>query len=210
MRAFAGCLGMVFHFSALSLLPLATAVAISFVTPLLATALSGPLLKERVGPDRWLAVFAGFAGVLVMVRPGAQGLSMGALLALAGALCGAFAVVFVRRLSQSEGSLTIVLYYTLTTLTVSSLALPFEFVLPDWHDGLMLVGIGLVGGVAQIFMTWAYRRAPASVVAPFDYTGLIWGLLLGIAFWGEVPDAGMLVGAAIIAASGFYILYRSR
>lgn len=210
LRSLAGFLAMIFHFSALSLLPLATAVAISFFTPLLATALAGPLLKERVGLDRWLAILAGFAGVVVIVQPGPAGLSGGALLALAGALSGAFAVIFVRRLGRTEESLTIVVYYSLTTLTLSSLVLPFEFVVPGWRDGAIFIAIGLVGGIAQILMTWAYRSAPMSTVAPFDYTALLWGLVLGLLFWGEMPDLGMLIGAAVIAASGLYILYRSR
>lgn len=207
-RSLAGLAAIFLLFLAFALLPLAEAVALSFAGPLFLTLLSIPLLGEQVGPRRWAAVVVGFLGVLVIVRPGAGVFGLEALVPLGGALAYAFAMVSVRKLARTETNAAIVFYFTLSCTVASAAALPFVWVAPQLADLPALVGVGLLGGVAQLFMTQAFRLAPAAVVAPFEYLAILLAVGYGYAFWGEVPDRWTLVGAAIVTASGLYILRR--
>lgn len=208
LRSLIGMTSMVLFFWAFAVLPLAEAVAISFSGPLFLTLLSIPLLGERVGPRRWLAVLAGFVGVLLIVRPGSGLFGLTALIPVGAALGFALAMICVRRLSITESNTAIVFYFTLTCTAVSALALPFEWVTPALEHWLPLIAIGLIGGTAQLFMTQAFRLAPASTVAPFEYTAIVFALSFGVLIWNEIPDAWMLVGTAIVIGSGLYILHR--
>lgn len=208
LRSLIGLASMTLFFWAFAVLPLADAVAISFSGPLFLTLLSIPLLGERVGPRRWLAVLAGFAGVLLIVRPGSGLFGLTALIPVGAALGFALAMICVRRLSITESNTAIVFYFTLTCTAVSGLALPFEWVKPAPEHWLPLIAIGLIGGTAQLFMTQAFRLAPASTVAPFEYTAIVFALLFGVLIWNEIPDAWMLIGTAVVIASGLYILHR--
>ncbi|HYE50472.1 MAG TPA: DMT family transporter [Azospirillaceae bacterium] len=211
-RSLIGLTSMCLGFTAITLLPLANAVALGFTAPLFTTILGIPLLGERIRWRRAAAVLVGFAGVLVMVRPnfgpGGEFLSLGTGLALAGAFCAALAMISIRRLSSTEPSTTIVFYFMAAASLVSGAVLPFQFVMPDLTGALLLVAIGLIGGVAQVLLTTAYRNAPVAVVAPFDYTAMLWATGWGFVLWGHVPDRAVMVGAAIVVASGIYILYR--
>lgn len=207
-RSAIGLTAMSMMFWSFHLLPLGTAVAFNFTAPLFLTALSVPLLREAVGPHRWAAVGVGFLGTLVMLRPSGDVLEIGALVALAAAVCQSIAMVTIRQLSRSESSSTIVFYFTFITTALCSLVQPFVWVTPQGWDWLLLIGCGLTGGVAQLFMTRAYALAPAAVVAPFNYTALLFALLFGWLLWGEVPDGWTLAGAAVVACSGLYILHR--
>lgn len=203
---------MMLIFAAFRLMPLADVVAITFSTPLFLTLLSIPLLGERVGPHRWAAVLAGFAGVLLMIRAGGGlggGLaSTGALLALASAAIGAILTIAVRRMTLTESSPILVTYPALVTTLLSVALLPFGWTIPDWQDALLLAAIGLGSGIGQFWWTQAFRFAPAAVAAPFSYLSMIWSMGLGYLFWGDVPSAMLVAGAAVVAASGLYILYR--
>jgi drug/metabolite transporter (DMT)-like permease len=176
--------------------------------PIFLTALSVPLLAEKVGIRRWSAVVVGFLGVLVMTRPGTGVLQFGALLAINGAVFYALAMVLVRRLSMTESPTTIVFYMTLFSTIASGFVLPFFWVDPDPIGWLLLTCIGLLGGVAQMAMTQAFRAAPVATIAPFEYLALVFATGFGFGIWGDVPDAYIITGATIVVASGLYILHR--
>ncbi len=202
-------LGALFtFFTGLRYLPLAEAISIAFAAPLFVTALSVPILGERVGPRRWAAVVIGFLGVLVMTRPGAEAFRPEALYILAAALCYALSMLVTRRLARSDSTPAIMLSGICVALAVSSLALPFDWRTPVGADIWLFVLLGLVGGTGMYFMTQAYRYAPAAVIAPFDYTALLWATLFGWLVWHELPDTNVWFGAAIVIASGLYIVYR--
>jgi drug/metabolite transporter (DMT)-like permease len=208
---------MSLFFLALGLLPLADTMALGMSGPIFLTALSVPLLGERVGLRRWSAVVVGFLGVLVMVRPGSGVFQPAALIALSGAFFYALAMVSIRHLSRTEPATTIVFYFTLFAAIVGLLTWPLGAVAPDWlgawarpdlEGWIVLIGIGLIGGMAQLTMTYAFKLAPVAVIAPFEYGAIVIGVAYGLAIWNEVPDRFMLLGAAIVIASGLYILYR--
>ena len=212
-HAFRGVLGlaaMACFFAAYALMPLGDAVAIGMSGPIFMTALSVPLLREQVGLRRWSAVVVGFAGVLLMTRPGAGSLAPGAVLALSGALFYALAMISIRKLSRTEHPTTIVFYFTLFATLGAAISLPFgQWVTPaSLLDLGLLVAIGLFGGFAQFAMTHAFRLAPVAIVAPFDYLALVFAMVLGYAIWGDLPDAWILSGAAVVVVSGLYILHR--
>jgi drug/metabolite transporter (DMT)-like permease len=190
------------------LLPLADAVAISFSAPLFLTALSVPLIGEKVGIYRWSAVIVGFVGVLVMVHPSGDVFQWGALSALANAVFYAIGSLTVRGMSRTEPSVRIVFYTMLFATVLSGLACPFVWVTPSWSDMLILMGVGIAGGIGQLWMVQAYRFAPAAVIAPFTYTSMVWALGFGFMLWGDVPTERVLIGVAIVIASGLYILHR--
>lgn len=198
----------VFIFLAYHLMPLADAVAITFSAPIFLTILSIPMLGEQVGRHRWAAVAAGFLGILIMVPPGASVLSAGAALALGNAAISASVTIALRRMSLTEQSTTLVSYQTLVTTALSILLLPFGWMTPTWIDGLALAALGLCSGVGQFLWTQAFRYTPAAVCAPFSYTAMIWAIVFGYLVWGDVPTPLLLLGAALVAASGIYILYR--
>jgi drug/metabolite transporter (DMT)-like permease len=217
LRSITGVTSMFLNFAALKLLPLATLTGFSFVMPIFAVVLAALLLRERVGPWRGTAVVIGFGGVLLMVNPHggpatllAHGLSTGAGLALLGALLSAFVVIFIRQMSATERSEAIVFYFMLTTALAGGLSMiwwraPLSFGAATW-----LVLCGLLGGVGHICMTYSYRYAEPSLLAPFDYVAMVWAALFGFAAFGEVPEQLVLVGAAIVVASGLFIVWRER
>ena len=208
IRAVLG-LGATFaFFTGLRYLPLAEAISIAFAAPLFVTALSVPILGERVGPRRWAAVVAGFLGVLIMTRPGAEAFRPEALYILAAALCYALAMLVTRRLARSDTTPAIMLSGICISLVVSGLALPFGWRTPLGLDFWLFVLLGLIGGIGMYFMTQAYRYAPAAVIAPFDYTALVWGTLIGWLVWQELPGVNVWLGAAVVVASGLYIIHR--
>lgn len=207
-RAVLGITAMMLGFASYTLMPLANAVAISFMSPLVITALSVPLLGERVGPWRWSAVVIGFVGVLVIVNPGEGFLTTGALVAIGGAAVTALAMITIRQLNRTDKPVAIVFYFAVFATLFSALPLPFVWVTPQGWDWALLAGAGLAGGFGQHFMTRAFALAPAAVVSPFNYVSLIWSVLAGWMFWGDLPASNVFVGAAIVIASGLVILWR--
>jgi drug/metabolite transporter (DMT)-like permease len=191
--------GMFTNFSALTRLPLADATAISFASPLITVALAAVVLKERVRIYRWSAVLIGFAGVIIMLIPhfdfsryAAAGATVtaaaGSLFALTSAVCNAGTVIQTRRLTQTETTSSIVFYFSLICAIAGALTLPFAWHSPTGHELVALVALGILGGLAHIFLTESYRYAPASVVAPFDYSAMLWALVLGYWLFGELPS----------------------
>lgn len=210
VRSAVGLTGMVCGFSAVQHLPLTEATALQFASPLFMTALSALILAEPVGRHRWGAVIVGFVGVLIMARPAPGHFNLpGVTLGLLSALGAAGAMVAIRQIASTERGPTIVFYFTLGG-TILGLAgsLLFGWVTPDATTLGLLVLAGLIGGVGQLFLTEALRVAPVGVVAPFDYTQLVWAAGIGLLIWGELPRATTLVGAVIVAGSGVYILHR--
>jgi len=209
LRSGSQFLSMVAIFTAFRMMPLADAVAIQFASPLFLTVLSIFLLGERVGLHRWSAVLVGFAGVLVMVRPGPGLLESGALFALANAVISASVTIAMRRMSLTESSTTLVAYQGLFTALLGACLLPFGWVTPHgWVAFALLASAGVLSGIGQYCWTQAFRFAPAAVAAPFSYMAMIWALGFGFVLWGEVPTVGLLAGGVVVAGSGLYILYR--
>lgn len=189
-------------------LPLAEATAIAFSAPLFVTALSVLVLKEPVDGRRWLAVAAGFAGVLVIVRPGAASFQMAALLPLATAALYAVMMLTARAIGATESMLTTTLYIVLGQLVCSAVAVPAFWTPPEWSHWPYFAGIALFSTLGLTFITQGFRIGPASVVAPFDYTGLLWASLLGWFVWQDIPELPDYLGAAFIVGSGLYIAWR--
>jgi drug/metabolite transporter (DMT)-like permease len=212
--------GMFTNFSALTRLPLADATAISFASPLITVALAALILKERVRIYRWSAVLIGFAGVIVMLIPhfdvgayaGAGGTvaAVGSVFAITSAICNAGTVIQTRRLTQSETTSSIVFYFSLVCAIAGALTLPFAWHSPTGREFAALIALGILGGVAHIFLTESYRYAAASVVAPFDYTSMLWALMLGYWMFGELPDTTVYLGASIVAGAGLFVIWRER
>jgi drug/metabolite transporter (DMT)-like permease len=208
-RSAVGLTGMICGFTAVSLLPLTQSTAISFSAPLFMVALSALILKEPVGLHRWAAVAVGFVGVLIMVHPDPRHfVGVGVLFAIAAAVGSAGAMIAIREISRTEPGPTIVFYFTLAGTAVGLASLPFGWVMPSPGVLALLVAAGLIGGTGQLLLTEAIRRAPVAVVAPFDYTQLVWAGLIGFLVWGETPAILTLIGAMVVAASSTYILWR--
>lgn len=198
-------------FSALSFIPLADATAIMFVAPILVTALSMPLLGERVGPRRWASIVVGFGGALIIIRPGTAAMDPAAFLALAAATCYALYQIATRRLSRSDPPMTTLFYSALVGAGLTSLVVPFAWIAPrSLGDGLALAALGVIGGLGHYLLIKAFDAAPAATVSGFGYFTLVWATLLGFLAFGDLPDAWTVVGALVIAGSGLYILHRER
>jgi drug/metabolite transporter (DMT)-like permease len=219
LRSGAGTMAMFFGFSALLLLPLADATAIGFAAPVISVILAVFILGEAVRFYRWAAVVAGFLGVLMMVWPHlgggtAGGAELGAIFALLGAVCSAFAMNFIRLMSRPgeghEPGTTIAFYFQATAATLGALFLPFVWVTPDWGDLGILILIGICGGLGQLLMTHSYAYAPVATIATFDYVAMIWAVLFGWLFLSEFPAVLVLAGAGVVAASGLFIVWRER
>jgi drug/metabolite transporter (DMT)-like permease len=215
-RAFTGIGAMVLMFLGLQRLPLADSTAISFVAPLFNVALAAIFLGEAVRFWRWSAVLVGFAGVLVMLSPHlgttamTSSAAVGALMTLVGAFLVAAAMTQVRSMTSTETTASLVFSFQLIAAFVGLLMFPWTWIWPAPADALALLGIGVFGGIAQILLTDSYRHAPASVVAPFSYTAMIWATLLGYFMFNELPDAIVLVGAAIVVGAGLFVIFRER
>jgi drug/metabolite transporter (DMT)-like permease len=210
LRAVFGITSMGCGFLSFALMPLADSVAIGMSAPIFLTAVSVPLLGEKVGWRRWAAVIVGFLGILIITRPGMGVFGAGALLALAGSLLYAFAIVQIRKMPAGEPAATTVFFFSLIATGVGGASLPWQWVTPGPLMLACLIVIGLIGGLAQMALTVAYRIGPVSIVAPFEYTGLLFATGFGFAIWGQVPDRFVFLGAVVVIASGLYILHRER
>lgn len=209
LRAVLVCASSFLFVGALSVMPLADAIAITFAGPLFVTALAPIFLHEQVGWRRWGAVLTGFAGVIVMVRPsGASALQWVALLPLGVALCGAIRDITTRHMHGTETTAGIMFYSTGGVIVVGFATAPFAWEpISAIQYGMFAIN-GLVLGGAYFFLVEALRLAEASLVTPYKYATLIWAILIGIAVWGDLPDLQMLGGAVLVVASGLYILHR--
>lgn len=192
--------------------PLATATTIMFMSPILVTLLSIPLLGEKVGIRRWFGIMTGFAGAMLVVRPWSEGVTTtaaGLLFLLLAALLNANYQILTRMV-RGEDPLTSLIYTAAGGAIVTSLMLPWVWQAPDFSQWLFFVGSGFMGGLGHFCLIRSLRLAPASVVAPFSYATLVWATALGFIFWGDLPDVMTLAGAAFIVAAGLYIFSRER
>ncbi|MDB5719794.1 MAG: family transporter, partial [Alphaproteobacteria bacterium] len=208
-RAGVGLTTMLLSFTALDYLPLAEATTIGFAAPLFAVILSALVLKEKVGRHRWSAVVAGFVGVLLVMRPhGAQLPPIGLGIALLAAFGSSVVIITIRQIGRTEGTQTIVLWFTLLSALGCATAMPWAGHAHDGRIWLILLAVGTCGGLGQILMTASLRFAPVSTVVPFDYVQLLWAVLLGWLIFATGTAPTTWTGAAIIVASGLYTVHR--
>lgn len=217
-RGFLGIASMFLNFAALARLPLMDATAISFAAPLITVVLASIVLNEHVRAYRWWTVGLGFVGVIVMLWPyldiwslfyvGSPARTIGALCATVACFTNAGTVIQTRRLTDSESTPAIVFYFSLICAIAGLATLPFGWLMPTRMEFFGLAMIGVLGGLSHLLLTESYRYAPASVVAPFDYTAMIWAFMLGYALFGELPSAFVFVGAAIVVACGLFVIWR--
>ncbi|POF32239.1 DMT family transporter [Roseibium marinum] len=195
-------------FYAFTALPLAEVYGLLFTMPLLITAFSVPLLGETVRAQRWAAVVVGLVGVLIVLRPGMVSMSLGHLAALTAACANSLATILIRKLGGQERSAVLILYPMILSMIAMSLTLPFVYVPVDLPDLGLMATIGFLSVIAQIFIIGAYRAAPAAVVAPLQYSQILWATLFGALFFAEIPDIYVAVGSSIIIASGIFVVWR--
>lgn len=220
VRALVGLSAMSCLFFGILNLPLPDATTIYYATPLVIVVLSVFFFKENVRLFRWSAVLIGFAGVLIIVWPnlsiangelgGDGNRRFGVIIALTGAVLAAFATTAVRSLVKTEGSASIVLYFSGITSLVCLATIPFGWVMPPPDQFAILVMTGIVGGFAQIFLTESFRHADLSIIAPFEYSSLIFSILIGYFVFAEIPTLNMLIGGVIVTAAGVAIIWRER
>ncbi len=192
----------------LQFLPLATAISAVFMGPLFITAMAPIILSERVGWRRWLAVLIGFAGVIIMVRPGTEAFQWAILFPIAGAMCGGLRDLITRRISQAESTLALLSVTTIAIMLAGIVSVPFGWREFHTHDLIKFAASGSLVCGGHYLMIDAFRRGEAGLVAPFKYTSLLWAIVIGYVAFGELPDRWTLTGAAIIVLAGLYVFYR--
>lgn len=209
IRTVSGIISLSLLFFAVSRIPIADATALSYSAPIFITLLSVFLLKETIGLRRWLAIFVGFIGVLLIAQPGGVGWSIGVAAGIASAITGALVAILLRSLSSTERSVTIGLYYNSTGALVCIVwVLAIGGVLPRGEDLLLFCVFGVLCSAQQWLLTISFRYAEASLLAPFEYMAMIFAAIVGYLFWGEIPVLTTWIGAAVIASSGLFIFVR--
>ncbi len=192
---------------AFTTMPLAGAVAINFSSPLFATLFAALWLKEKIGIARGAALFAGFIGVLLVAAPGADSFRLGALFALGNAVLFGSVTAAVRGMTVTESAETLTMYQMVFLAVFFTAALPFFFVMPTAANAGILLGNGIVNGLGQYWWTRSLSLAPPSAVGPFYYFMLVWTIVLGFLFWGDLPTLLLLAGSAVVVGSGMFLLW---
>ncbi|QGY27757.1 DMT family transporter [Pantoea cypripedii] len=219
IRGFSGTGGMYFNYLALVYISLADATALSYAAPLFTVIMAALLLKERVRASRWLAVVVGLSGILMMLSSKLTLFSgsvahasagVGVLCALVAAFCTAISNVQIRFLNGIEKPGAIVFYFSLMTTAIGLATALFGWAMPNGTQLLLLIGCGLFGGMAQILVTLSLRYADASLLAPFDYTTLVWSMVIGYLFLDSLPGENTLMGASIVALAGIFAVWREQ
>ena len=213
VRSTIGVTSMFLTFAALAYLPLAEATAIAYATPLIMVFLAAFFLKEVVRRYRWSAVAVGFVGIGIILVPMFnadvdRNFAIGFSIALGAAALSACAAIQVRQLVDSESSITIVLYFSLFSTLAALLSIPFGWSALDLKQSLLLVGAGLLGGIAQLLHTQSFRFADASLVAIFQYTSMIWAVCFGYVIFHDIPQTTTWIGAAVVIAAGIFVIIR--
>lgn len=188
----------------LSLLPLTTVIAVNYASPIFVVLLSAPFLGERVSARRWSAVLIGFAGVLLIVRPGSLGFEWILLLPVLTALCNGSRDIVTRRLSRTDNSISILVSSTVIVMLAGLATAPFGWVAVDTRGALLFLLTGLCNAGAHFLMIEALRLGEASLVAPFRYTSFLWAIIFGYLLWGEIPGLWVILGVALIICGGWY------
>ncbi len=207
-RSIAGVIAMLCGFYALSQMAYADYVSLSYSAPLFGTIFAIILLREQVGWRRISAIAVGFVGILLVVGPSSDTFQPVAIFGLATAVIYGMVMVAMRKLGSSDSSAATNFYFTMTCLVVSGGLAIFDWKTPTVEDFFWLSLIGILGGIAQLLMTEAYRHAPTSVIAPFDYTGMVWAIVIGFIVFDQFPTVQVLIGTAVICGSGLFILHR--
>ncbi|MEI8397475.1 MAG: DMT family transporter, partial [Rhodospirillaceae bacterium] len=200
----------VLFMTALSHLPLADATAIGFVAPLIVTVLSIPVLGERVTAGQWLALVAGFGGVVLVIRPGGAGFGWFSLLPVASAGFWALSLILTRRLAAFDSSLTTLFYTAIAALAVSSLLVPTVWLAPDSAGWLKMAALGALSALGQYLVIRAFAVAGAAVLAPFQYSQIVWSTTIGYAWFATFPDNTALLGTVVVIGSGLWLWLRER
>lgn len=215
LRSLSGTVSMFCLFVGVTMIPLADATAISFTAPMFLTVLAMVFLGERIHRFRWTALGIGFLGVMIMIGPhlslGAATSSdqqLGALIALSAALFSAIAMTFLRKMSVGEHAITITFYFSLTFTICSALTALLGWVVPTSTQWLLIVLAGLFGVFGQLLMTYSYRYAEASTIAPLDYSNMVMAIILGFVFFDEIPSLSVWIGAPLVVGAGLIILWR--
>jgi len=201
--------GLLIYF-ALKHLPLELCAAISFVSPLFVTALSIPLLGERVGLRRWIAVLIGLLSVLIILRPGGVSFQLAMLLPLGASLCWATGLTLTRLMRDREQALTVLAWSSLVGVVALSPLVWSVWQMPNSSQWMILILLGVFNGLGQYLVIRAFMRASASLLAPFSYSIIIWSMLIGLIVFNSFPDGITLIGTAILIAAGLYIWYREK
>ena len=210
IRAFSSVACVVFYFFGLKYLMLSENVAIVHSAPILATLLAVPILGEKLGLHRILAIVLGFIGVLIIVKPGSDLFKTESLFPLAAAFFMAVSYLATRFLMSTESSVAIIFYYSLALLITSLVFFPDNFVIPSVFNLIPLMGLGIMGSLGHYFMAQAAKSAEVVVITPFEYTSFIFLGVMGYFFYGEVPDSSVYIGMLLIIFSGIYIVYREQ
>jgi drug/metabolite transporter (DMT)-like permease len=197
-------------FTAVAMMPLAEAIAIFEIAPLIITGLAFVVLKEPVGPRRLTGVIIGFVGAMIIIRPGGDLFSWASLLPMGAAFCYASYAIATRFLARSESHWTSFLYTGLFGAVAASLLVPFHWTTPTMQDAVFMSVFGVLGGAGHLCLIMALQRASASVVAPFSYVGLVFGTIWGYLVFSELPDDWTVAGAAVIVGAGLYVWWRER
>ena len=209
IRSVSGIVSLGLFFFAITRIPMADATALAYAAPIFITVLSIFLLREMIGLQRWMAVLAGFVGVLLIARPGGGSWDIGVAAAAGSAFIGALVAIWLRRLSSSENSVAIGIYYNnLGALVCLGWVLLSGWMTPRGGDLLLFLGFGLGCGLQQWLLTVSFRYAEASLLAPFEYLAMVFAAAVGYVFWGEIPVLTTWIGAAVIAASGLFLFVR--
>ena len=208
LRCIAGLIALVAIFIALRELPLATVVSISFATPIFTTIFSIFLLKEKVGIFRWLAVLIGFVGILVIVEPGTSELNIYYLFPIIFCLGLSYVAITIRQLSTTEPVWLISFYFSLSITLLSFLSIPQGWVMPSLNHLLLLSLIGIFGGVANLWLSQAYKHSEVSLVTPLKYLALVFAIIFGYVIWDEIPTIKTLIGAFLVIISTLIIFRR--
>jgi drug/metabolite transporter (DMT)-like permease len=215
-RGLFGTTGMALTFAGLGMLPLPEVTAIGYATPIFTVILAAMLLGERIRLIRISAVFMGLIGVMIVMWPRlsvgdlSNTATLGACLVLAASITRALVQIHIRQLVRTEHTAAIVFWFSVTASTLSLLTIPFGWVWPATLSLWLLIGAGLLGGAAQILVTSSYRFGPASMLAPFDYTSMIFAIVIGWVVFSELPTAVMLIGSALVIGGGALIIWRER
>jgi drug/metabolite transporter (DMT)-like permease len=207
VRGLSQSVSQTFTVLAVSMMPLAGAIAINFSAPLWSALLSVLWLREGAGMARWMALLTGFVGVLVVTHPGADSLQIGALFALGNAILYGTVTVAVRGMTATESTATLLMWQMVTMAVLHSLLLLFGFRVPTYLDAAMLVLGGVANAAGQFLWTKALLLAPATAVSPFYYLMLVWALVIGYVVWGDVPTAALLVGSGIVVGCGLFLIW---
>ena len=207
-RCLAGLIAIVAIFIALRKLPLATVVSISFAAPIFTTILSIFFLKEKVGLYRWLAVFVGFIGIIIISEPGFSSLNLYYLYPIIFCLGLSYVAIAIRKLSSTEPVWLIGFYFSFSIMIISFFSFYQGWVLPNLKDLFLLSMVGILGGLANLWLTQSYKLSEVTLVTPLKYLALVFGIVFGYLFWDEIPTIKTLMGATLVIVSSFIIFRR--